>query len=242
MPNEIFVEDEMLAVENIKLTYGKGRAAVCALDDVSLKFQAGQLVLVMGPSGSGKTTLLSILGCLLKPDSGRVFMKGREVTNLSEDKRGKLRQQNIGYIFQAFRLFRSLSALDNVLLAMGIAGRKGRDAKETARQALETVGLADRAHLKPKELSGGEKQRVAIARALINDAPIILADEPTASLDGKAGHQIAEMMLAIAEAQKRLVVVVSHDPRLVGFGHRLVKMQDGQLISDEQNHEKLVTI
>lgn len=238
MPDEIFMEDELLAVENIKLTYGTGRAAVCALDDVSLKFQAGQLVLVMGPSGSGKTTLLSILGCLLKPDSGRVFMSGREVTNLSEDKRGKLRQQNIGYIFQAFRLFRSLSALDNVLLAMGIAGRTGRQARESARQALETVGLADRAHLKPQELSGGEKQRVAIARALINDAPIILADEPTASLDGKSGHQVAEMMLEIAQAQKRLVVVVSHDPRMIGFGHRIVKMQDGQLISDQQNHEK----
>jgi putative ABC transport system ATP-binding protein len=232
----MFVEEETLAVENIKVTYGTGRAAVCALDDVSLKFQAGQLVLVMGPSGSGKTTLLSILGCLLKPDSGRVFMNGREVTGLCEDERGKLRQQNIGYIFQAFRLFRSLSALQNILVAMEIAGRKGQTAKDAAMQALFEVGLADRAHLKPKELSGGEKQRVAIARALINNAPIILADEPTASLDGTAGHQIAEMLLRIAEAQKRLVVVVSHDPRMIQFGHRIIKMQDGRLLSDEKNH------
>jgi putative ABC transport system ATP-binding protein len=232
------VLSDMLAVENINLTYGTGRAAVRALDDVSLKFQAGQLVLVMGPSGSGKTTLLSILGCLLKPDSGRVLMMGQNVTNLKEDERGKLRQKNIGYIFQAFRLFRSLSALDNVLLAMEISGRKGHEAKEVALQALEEVGLADRAHLKPKELSGGEKQRVAIARALINEAPIILADEPTASLDGKSGNQIAEMMLDIAETQKRLVVVVSHDPRIVAFGHRIVKMQDGQLLDDIKNEQK----
>ncbi len=227
--------EEMLAVEQINLTYGTGRAAVRALDEVSLQFKAGQLVLVMGPSGSGKTTLLSILGCLLKPDSGSVLMMGREVTNLNEDERGKLRQQNIGYIFQAFRLFRSLTALDNVRLAMELAGRQGRETKERAMRALEAVGLAERAHLKPKELSGGEKQRVAIARALINDAPIILADEPTASLDGKAGNQIAEMMLEIAETQKRLVVVVSHDPRIVSFGHRIVKMQDGKLIDDKLN-------
>ena len=229
---------EMLAVEHINLTYGTGRAAVRALDDVSLKFHAGQLVLVMGPSGSGKTTLLSILGCLLKPDGGKVLMMGCDVTNLKEDDRGKLRQKNIGYIFQAFRLFRSLSALDNVLVAMEISGRKGQEAKEAAMQALEEVGLADRVHLKPKELSGGEKQRVAIARALINNAPIILADEPTASLDGKSGNQIAEMMLEIAETQQRLVVVVSHDPRIVAFGHRIVKMQDGQLIEDIKNEQK----
>jgi putative ABC transport system ATP-binding protein len=229
---------EMLAVEHINLTYGTGRAAVRALDDVSLKFHAGQLVLVMGPSGSGKTTLLSILGCLLKPDGGKVLMMGCDVTNLKEGERGKLRQKNIGYIFQAFRLFRSLSALDNVLVAMEISGRQGQEAKEIAMQALEAVGLADRVHLKPKELSGGEKQRVAIARALINNAPIILADEPTASLDGKSGNQIAEMMLEIAEMQKRLVVVVSHDPRIVAFGHRIVKMQDGQLIEDIKNEQK----
>lgn len=228
--------EEMLAVENISVRYGTGRATVNALDQVSLAFYAGQMALVMGPSGSGKTTLLSTLGCLLKPNEGRVTMTGRDVTDLSEDERGKLRQQNIGYIFQAFRLFRSLSALDNILVAMDISGRKGKASRQIAMDALETVGLADRWHLKPKELSGGEKQRVAIARALINNPQIILADEPTASLDGKAGGQIAEMMLQIAEEQRRLVIVVSHDPRMIQFGHRIIKMQDGRLISDEKNN------
>jgi putative ABC transport system ATP-binding protein len=230
------VLEEMLAVENISVRYGTGRATVNALDKVSLKFQAGQMALVMGPSGSGKTTLLSTLGCLLKPDEGRVIMEGCDVTELSEDQRGKLRQQNIGYIFQAFRLFRSLSALENILVAIDIAGRKGKASRDIAMQALETVGLADRWRLKPKELSGGEKQRVAIARALINNPQIILADEPTASLDGKAGGQIAEMMLQIAEEQRRLVIVVSHDPRMIQFGHRIIKMQDGRLMSDEKNN------
>jgi putative ABC transport system ATP-binding protein len=233
------VLEKMLAVENLSVHYGSGRASVKALDEVSLNFCAGQMTLVMGPSGSGKTTLLSILGCLLKPSDGKVVMMGNDVTKFSEDERGQLRQQNIGYIFQAFRLFRSLSALENLLVAMDIAGRAGKGSRDTAMRALAEVGLADRWRLKPKELSGGEKQRVAIARALINNPQIILADEPTASLDGVSGSQIAEMMLKIAEEQKRLVVVVSHDPRLIAYGHRIIKMQDGRLISDEKNQQKV---
>jgi putative ABC transport system ATP-binding protein len=235
-PQRCFVLEEMLAVENIRVRYGTGRATVRALDEVSLKFYAGQMALVMGPSGSGKTTLLSTLGCLLTPNDGRVVMMGNDVTALTEDQRGRLRQQHIGYIFQAFRLFRALSALENILVAMDIAGRKDKASRELAMQALAEVGLADRWRLKPKELSGGEKQRVAIARALINNPQIILADEPTASLDGKAGGQIAEMMLQIAEARNRLVVVVSHDPRMIQFGHRIIRMQDGRLLSDEKNN------
>lgn len=222
----------MITVENICVTYGTGRAAVCAIDDVSLRFEAGQMALVMGPSGSGKTTLLSILGCLLKPDSGSIRVTGQNVINISEDERGMLRQKKIGYIFQAFRLFRSLSALENLIVSIELSGRRGNSAKEAAMRALEEVGLSDRWRLKPGELSGGEKQRVAIARALINDAPIILADEPTASLDGRAGGQIAEMLLKLAEEQKRLVVVVSHDPRMIEFGHRIIRLQDGRLIDD----------
>jgi len=226
------VPEAMIAVENINVTYGAGRAAVRAIDDVSVKMDAGQMVLVMGPSGSGKTTLLSILGCLLRPDNGCVKVLGRDVTNISEDERGELRRQKIGYVFQAFRLFRSLTALENLILSMEISGRRGRAAREAATKALERVGLSDRCGLKPNQLSGGEKQRVAIARALINDAPIILADEPTAALDGRAGGEIAEMLLKLAEDEKRLVVVVSHDPRIIDFSHRVVRLQDRRLIDD----------
>lgn len=221
-----------LTVENVTVTYGSGRAAVRALDDVSLTFHAGQLTLVTGPSGSGKTTLLSVLGCLLKPDSGCVRLMGQSVSDLSEDARGEIRRNRIGYAFQAFRLFRALSALENVLIALEISGRSGREATEQALRSLESVGLSDKRRLKPKELSGGEKQRVAIARALINDPPILLADEPTASLDSASGGQVAEMLLNIAEKQNRLVVVVSHDQRWLDYSHRVVTLRDGMLVQE----------
>jgi len=190
------------------------------------------MALVMGPSGSGKTTLLSVLGCLLTPDAGNVSVMGQSITGLSERKRGVIRQRSIGYIFQAFRLFHSLDAIENVIIALEISGRPRKEAKDEAMSALDSVGLADKRRLKPNELSGGEKQRVAIARALVNDPPIILADEPTASLDSTSGSQIAEMLTRIAHDQDRLVVIVSHDPRIVQFGSRIVKLQDGRVIED----------
>jgi putative ABC transport system ATP-binding protein len=226
------VREAALMAEHVNITYGSGRAAVPALRDVSLRFPAGRLVLVTGPSGSGKTTLLSVLGCMLVPDSGDVEVRGQSVRALSERQRVDVRRQNIGYVFQAFRLFRSLSALDNLLLALDIAGHRGPPARERAERGLAAVGMADKARLKPGELSGGEKQRVAIARALINDPPIVLADEPTASLDWRSGEEVATMLLRIAQEQGKLVLVVTHDPRMTPFGQRIVKMADGQVVED----------
>jgi putative ABC transport system ATP-binding protein len=143
-----------------------------------------------------------------------------------------VRRQNIGYVFQAFRLFRSLSALENLLLALDVSGQNGADATQRARDALAAVGMADKWRLKPGELSGGEKQRVAIARALINDPPIVLADEPTASLDWRSGEQIATMLLRVAQEHGKLVLIVTHDPRLTPFGQRVVRMADGQVVED----------
>jgi putative ABC transport system ATP-binding protein len=231
------VHNAAITAEKVSVTYGAGHTAVHALDGVSLSFRAGEMALVMGPSGSGKTTLLSVLGCLLTPDTGGVSVMGQAVAGLSENKRGVLRQKNIGYVFQAFRLFHSLNAAENVMIAKEIAGSPRGEAKASALQALESVGLADKRRLKPNELSGGEKQRVAIARALVNNPQIILADEPTASLDSVSGGQIAEMLMKIAGEQKRLVVVVSHDPRIVQFGSRIVKMQDGKVIDDLEVNE-----
>ena len=224
------MRESLLAAENVTVTYGSGSSAVQALDSVSLAFDVGRLTLVMGPSGSGKTTLLSVLGCLLTPDSGAVFIQDRPVTDLSENERGEIRKQFIGYVFQAFRLFRSLTALENILVALEISGRRGRQAREVAREVLAAVGMADKWLLKPNELSGGEKQRVAIARAIVNDPPIILADEPTASLDSSSGVQIAEMLLKLAEDEKRLVLVVSHDSRWLPFCHRTIEMRDGRIV------------
>lgn len=228
------MREAKLAVEEVKVTYGSGRGAVRALDRVSLSFQTGRLTLVTGPSGCGKTTLLSVLGCLLTSESGRSYLMGRLVTGLSEEERGRLRRQYIGYVFQAFRLFRSLSAMENVLIALEISGSRGCQANDAARRALEAVGLADKWRLKPDELSGGEKQRVAIARALVNNPPIILADEPTASLDSASGERVAEMLLRFAEEDQRLVVVVSHDQQWLSLSHRTVLMRDGQIIEDKK--------
>jgi putative ABC transport system ATP-binding protein len=225
---------EALAAENVNVTYGTGRAAVPALRNVSLRFTPGRLVLVMGPSGSGKTTLLSVMGCMILPDEGDVRVRGQSVRALSENQRVDVRRHSIGYVFQAFRLFRALSALDNLLIALDVAGQGGSQARARAEAGLAAVGLAEKAGLKPGELSGGEKQRVAIARALINDPPIVLADEPTASLDWRSGEGIASMLLKIASERGKLVVVVTHDPRMTPFGQRIVRMEDGRVVEDAQ--------
>lgn len=228
------MHNSQLFVENIGVEYGKGKAVVKALDQITIDFTPGKVTLIMGPSGSGKTTLLSILGCLLTPDRGQAYVMGKPITTLSETVRTSIRRDHIGYIFQAFRLFRSLSALENVLIALEISGYKGYRAKEISINILKEIGLGDKLHLKPSEMSGGEKQRVAIARAMVNNPSIILADEPTASLDSKSGTQIGEILLRLAEKEQRIVVVVSHDPRLISFAHRKIVLQDGCLIEDQE--------
>ena len=223
---------DLLSVSSVSLTYGPVNAKVRALKEVSLAFQIGQVTLITGPSGSGKTSLLAILGCLLVPDSGEVRVMDRVVNGLSEEDRTRVRREHIGYVFQAFRLFHSLSALDNVRLACGIAG-SSRPSEDAARNALDAVGLWTKVRLKPHELSGGEKQRVSIARVLASRASIILADEPTVSLDSDAGRTVAQLLLDLA-AGTRIVVVVSHDLRLKAFCHRMISLADGLVVEDRE--------
>jgi putative ABC transport system ATP-binding protein len=229
------VPDAILTARNVGMSYGSGSTRVRALDDVSLSFAPGTLNLIMGPSGSGKTTLLSLLGCLLTPDAGSVFVDGTEVTTLDERERTDLRRGRIGFIFQAFRLFHSLSAFENVMIAAEIGGIRDQQSSEAARESLEKLGLGDKLHLKPNALSGGEKQRVAIARALLPNPKILLADEPTAALDASAGRQIGEILRDLAVQQKRTIVVVSHDHRWANFSHRTVLLEDGRLVDDRRN-------
>ena len=212
------------------MTLGSGEEAVQALSDVSLAFPAGAVTLIMGPSGSGKTTLLSVLGCLLKPQAGAVRVEGRDVTDFGQAELTAIRRDRIGFVFQSFRLFHSLTAVENVMLALEIAGEKGEQVRARAEQQMEQFGMGAKKHLKPEHLSGGEKQRVAIARALMREPKILLADEPTASLDSKAGEMIARTLRDIAETQGRTVVIVSHDPRLRAFAKDVIELRDGKVM------------
>ena len=218
-----------LGVEGASVTFGQEDARVCALRDVSLSFEKGTLSLVMGPSGSGKTTLLSMLGCLLSPDEGSVFVDGVAVNGLSEAERTVIRQKKISFVFQAFRLFHSLSALDNVALGFEIRDPAAPGRKELALDLLLQFGLGDKLQQEPSELSPGEKQRVAIARALAGNPPILLADEPTASLDAEAGRNICQILRREVDEQGRTVVVVSHDPRWEKFADRTITLCDGRV-------------
>jgi putative ABC transport system ATP-binding protein len=189
----------------------------------------------MGPSGSGKTTLLSMLGCLLSPDEGRVFVDGVAVNELSETAKTIIRQKKISFVFQAFRLFHSLSAIDNVALGLEIRNATGSGRMEMARDLLLQFGLGDKLNQEPLELSPGEKQRVAIARALAGNPPILLADEPTASLDAVAGRNICQILRNQVDEHGRTIVVVSHDPRWVEFADRTITLCDGR-VEQAVNH------
>ena len=221
--------ESILSVDRINVRFGVGNASMRALSDVSLSFPAESLTLVMGPSGSGKTTLLSVLGCLLVPDDGSVFVNGRDVTAATEEERTTIRREQLGFVFQAFRLFESLTAFENVALSSEISGQRGAQSDERAERCLERLGMVNKKHLRPAELSGGEKQRVAIARALMREPKILLADEPTASLDSTTGERIAEILREIAQEQRRTVVVVSHDERLRAFATHVVCLRDGRV-------------
>lgn len=226
---------QIVRVDDVAVTYGTGPASVFALRGLTLEFRAGEVTLVMGPSGSGKTTLLTILGCLLSPTRGAVNLLGHDPAAMSENERTRFRLRNVGFVFQAFRLIRSLSAIENVSVALEIARVPRREARERARRALAELGLSSRERLRPDELSGGEKQRVAIARALANGPRLILADEPTASLDSESGLAIVETLRALSREERRTVVVVSHDPRLAERADRVVKLRDGAIDSDVKN-------
>jgi putative ABC transport system ATP-binding protein len=181
----------------------------------------------MGPSGSGKTTLLSMLGAMLRPTSGQIIVDGHELTAISESRLPKLRATTFGFVFQDFNLLGPLTAIENVEFALNLAGVTGHEARTRAEGLLTDLGLADRLHFRPDKLSGGEKQRVAIARALANQPPVILADEPTANLDSKIGHEIARLLRRIATEEKRAVVIVSHDTRLQDAADRILWLEDG---------------
>ena len=219
--------DVLARVVGIGKTYGTGEHAVAALADATLDIRRGEVTLIEGPSGSGKTTLISILGLLLKPTAGEVWLDGRNVAKLGERDLPALRARHFGFVFQGFNLFPSLTATENVAMAIRMKDPRSKDPDGQARRLLELVGLGPRAHHLPADLSGGQKQRVAIARALGGNPPILIGDEPTAALDTKTALSVMELLRELASTAGRAVVVVTHDPRLERFADRVVRVEDG---------------
>ncbi len=211
--------------------YGAGETEVTALEDADLSIYPGEILLIEGPSGSGKTTLISILGLLLKPTRGDVFVRGQRATGLRERELPAIRASAFGFIFQGFNLFPALTALENVAIAIRMKDERNRNAEAEARKLLSAVGLDGRMHHKPADLSGGQKQRVAIARALGGNPPIIVGDEPTAALDTKTALGVMELLRELASTQGRAVVVVTHDPRLERFADRVARVEDGRVVA-----------
>ena len=221
--------NSLVEVKNISKTFGSGHTAVKAVDNVSFSVKDGEIALIMGPSGSGKTTLLTIIGTLLSPDSGSVFINGLEVTALSKRKLPDVRLKKIGFIFQSFNLLSSLNVLENVAIVLELMGTRSRKAKQQAQKLLEELGLGNRLKYNVANLSGGEKQRVSIARALVTNPAVVLADEPTANLDSKSGHKVMELLRNIAKQEGKGVIIVTHDMRLKDIADKTFWIEDGKL-------------
>jgi putative ABC transport system ATP-binding protein len=218
-----------IEVRDLTKTYAEGTAAARALDSVNLDVQAGEVTLLMGPSGSGKTTLVSIMGAILRPSSGSVKIAGREITGLRERELPAVRLNHIGFVFQGFNLFPTLTAVENVELALKLKKVRGAEARARARTLLDDVALSDKYDSYPADLSGGQKQRVAIARALAGQPDIVLADEPTAALDKDSGRTVMKLLHALAREKGRAVVIVTHDSRVLEYADRIVRIEDGRV-------------
>ena len=225
----------IIRAKGLSKIYREGTTELRALQDVDLEVRAGELTLLMGPSGSGKTTLLSILGCILRPSDGKLEILGEDVGSLAERELPRIRRDAIGFVFQGFNLFPTLTAAENVALALDLREVRGATAQRRGEELLAEVGLAQKARSFPADLSGGQKQRVAIARALAGDPPILLADEPTAALDSTSGRTVIELLQRLARERGQAVVMVTHDPRVLPFGDRIVHLEDGRILREERN-------
>ena len=221
----------MIRIEGITKHYRMGDSVVHALDGVDLTVEKGEFVSITGASGSGKSTMMHLIGCLDRPTSGYYYIDNQRVDRLSDRRLARIRNTNIGFVFQTFNLINRTTALDNVVLPLVYSRRGG--AKALALRALERVGLAQRAHHKPSELSGGERQRVAIARALVNNPPLLLADEPTGNLDSRTGEQILDLFNEL-HRDGVTIVLVTHEMAIAAQAQRVVRMKDGKILEDRK--------
>jgi len=223
------MEEYVISTENLTEEYLLGKVVVPALRGVDLKIKRGEFAVIMGPSGSGKSTLLNLLGGLQKPTGGKVFINGVDLSTLNENQLAIFRRKNVGFVFQAYNLIPTLTAIENVELPMIFYNIPTNERKKRAEALLASLGLGDRLHHRPSELSGGEQQRVSIARALANNPEIILADEPTGNLDTKTGGKIMEEMVKVNREFGKTIVMVTHDPEVAHFGDRIIHIRDGKI-------------
>ena len=219
----------LIELENVSKNYRMGQTVVSALKGITLQINPAEFAAVWGPSGSGKTTLLNLIGAIDEPSSGRVKFKGKDISELSDDRRSELRNRSFGFIFQTFNLIPVLSALENVILPLQILGISRKDALNQSMQRLEQVGLADFVKHRPDKLSGGQQQRVSIARALVTGPSLVIADEPTANLDSETAMKIVDLMRNLNNEEKTTFIFSTHDERLLNHVDRLIRLEDGQL-------------
>jgi putative ABC transport system ATP-binding protein len=220
----------MITLEGITKSYKMGRRDLVVLKGINLQVKKGELVAIMGASGSGKTTLLNITGCLDRPSSGKYYFEDKEVSRLKSGELARIRGQRIGFIFQTFNLLSRITALANVELGMTYAGGVNR---QRAIEALNKVGLGERIHHRPLELSGGEQQRVAIARAIVKDPSLFLADEPTGQLDSSSGEEVISILLSLHAEQRTTLIIVTHDANIAHRCQRIIHIKDGEIIGEE---------
>lgn len=224
---------DILKALNVEKSYGLGKRVVQALRGVSLKVQKGERIVIMGPSGSGKSTLLHLLGGLDIPSKGEIFLEGKPVSRMTETELTLFRRRRLGFVFQFFNLLPTLTAEENVALPLLLDGTPQRVIEGKVEWLLNRVGLLQRRHHRPDELSGGEMQRVAIARAFVNDPTVVLADEPTGNLDTKTGKEVLELFDQLGSESNKAIVLVTHDPNIAHFGKKLVRMEDGLIAQIE---------
>ncbi|MFV0364789.1 MAG: ABC transporter ATP-binding protein [Suipraeoptans sp.] len=225
---------ELISINNIYKIYNPGENEVRALDNVSLSIDKGDLVAIIGQSGSGKSTLMNMLGCLDVPTQGTYYLRGADVSKLRDNELAKVRNEDIGFIFQGFNLISNLNAIENVELPLVYRGIDRKERRKLANDALEMVGLSNRSLHKPDEMSGGQQQRVAIARAIAAKPPLILADEPTGNLDSKSSRDILRILVDLYK-QGRTVVLITHDNKIAQSAHRIISIMDGHIESDVIN-------
>ena len=228
---------EVTRLDNVTRVYKIGQVETRALRGVSLSIEDGEFTALVGPSGSGKTTLLQLIGCLDQPTSGQVFVRGQDVSRLNRNQRADMRRGMIGFVFQFFALIPTLTAYENIEMPLLLNGHTPKERRDRVMQLLESVDLADRAHHRPDQLSGGEQQRVAVARALAPNPALILADEPTANLDTANGEQVMDFMTRLNQETGVTFVFATHDPRVIRFARRVVELRDGRIATNTQPPE-----